>query len=149
MLTENSIVPDFSLRGIDEKGKEKVISLSDFKGKNIVIYFYPKDNTPGCTKEACSFRDKISSRDDTAVIGISKNSIESHLNFRKKYHLNFPILSDSEKEIALMFGAAEAGKSSISRQTFLLDKKGVLVKEWRKVKVANHSDEVYKAIEKL
>jgi peroxiredoxin Q/BCP len=139
-------VPDFTLR--NEDGKE--ISLSDFKGKYIVVYFYPKDNTPGCTVEAESFRDNMKDFDklNTAVIGISKDSVKSHLNFHNKLNLNFNILSDPDASVHKMFDVIKKkkmfGKESLGtvRSTFVLDKDGVLIKEFRNIKVKDHVKEV-------
>jgi peroxiredoxin Q/BCP len=139
-------VPDFTLR--NEDGKE--ISLSDFKGKYIVVYFYPKDNTPGCTVEAESFRDNMKDFDklNTAVIGISKDSVKSHLNFHNKLNLNFNILSDPDASVHKMFDVIKKkkmfGKESLGtvRSTFVLDKDGILIKEFRNIKVKDHVKEV-------
>lgn len=147
MLKVMEKVPNFTLEGIDLSGELREISLSEFLGKNVVLYFYPKDNTPGCTKEACGFRDLMPSRDDTIVIGVSKDSIKSHESFRNKYDLNFVMLSDKDREVATLFGSAQLEKSSVNRQTFLIDKEGVLVKEWRTVKVVDHMKKVFDYIE--
>lgn len=145
-VSVGSRVPDFTLK--NEDGKE--ISLSNFKGKYVVVYFYPKDNTPGCTVEAESFRDHLNEFDklDTAVIGISKDSVKSHLNFHNKLNLNFNILSDPEASVHKMFDVLKKkkmfGKESLGtvRSTFVLDKDGVLIKEFRNIKVKGHVKEV-------
>ena len=139
-------VPNFTLK--NEADKE--ISLSDFLGKYVVVYFYPKDNTPGCTLEAKSFRDNIQKFDElnTAVIGISKDSVKSHLNFHSELNLNFNILSDPDASVHKMFDVIKKkkmfGKESLGtvRSTFVLDKDGVLIKEFRNIKVKNHVQEV-------
>jgi peroxiredoxin Q/BCP len=139
-------VPNFTLK--NEADKE--ISLSDFLGKYVVAYFYPKDNTPGCTLEAESFRDNIQKFDElnTAVIGISKDSVKSHLNFHSELNLNFNILSDPDASVHKMFDVIKKkkmfGKESLGtvRSTFVLDKDGVLIKEFRNIKVKNHVQEV-------
>ncbi|MGC9384472.1 MAG: thioredoxin-dependent thiol peroxidase [Kosmotogaceae bacterium] len=139
-------VPDFTLKN----EAEKEISLSDFLGKYVVVYFYPKDNTPGCTLEAESFRDNMQKFDElnTAVIGISKDSVKSHMNFHNKLNLNFNILSDPDASLHKMFDVIKKkkmfGKESLGtvRSTFVLDKDGVLIKEFRNIKVKNHVEEV-------
>ena len=137
------------LAGLDAEGKEKEFSLSDFKGKRVVLYFYPKDNTSGCTQEACDFRDNVNRITNYAeVIGVSPDSIKSHKSFKEKQGLNFILLSDSEHKMAeefevwkekSMYGRKYMG---IERSTFVIDKDGNIEKEWRKVKVKGHVDEV-------
>lgn len=137
------------LSGIDESGIEKEYSISDFKGKRVVLYFYPKDNTSGCTQEACDFRDNLNRISaHTTLIGVSTDSIKSHLKFKEKQNLNFILLSDTEHKLAeefevwkekSMYGRKYMG---IERSTFVLDKNGNIEKEWRKVKVKGHVDEV-------
>jgi peroxiredoxin Q/BCP len=139
-------VPDFTLK--NEADKE--ISLSDFLGKYVVVYFYPKDNTPGCTLEAEGFRDNMGKFDElnTAVIGISKDSVTSHFNFHNKLNLNFNILSDPGASVHKMFNVIKKkkmfGQESLGtvRSTFVLDKDGILIKEYRNIKVKNHVQEV-------
>ena len=154
MIEKDSIVEDFILHGIDENGVEKEFSLYDFKGKNIVLYFYPKDNTSGCTQEACDFRDNMNRLTSKAVvIGVSPDSVASHKKFREKQSLNFPLLSDSEHKISEYFGAwgekSMYGRKyfGIIRSTFLIDKDMKVKALWRKVKVKGHVDEVLKAID--
>ncbi|QQR80520.1 MAG: thioredoxin-dependent thiol peroxidase [Deltaproteobacteria bacterium] len=123
--------PDFTLPS--DSGKN--IKLSDFEGKKVVLYFYPKDDTPGCTKQACGFRDLSAdfSKKKTVVLGISRDGLESHQKFRKKYDLNFPLLSDEDKKIHVLFGAwgkkMMYGKESIGviRTTAIIDESGILV----------------------
>jgi len=153
MISEGSKAPDFNLPGIDEDGAEKKFSLKDLKGKKVVLYFYPRDNSPGCTQEACDFRDNMAKlKKDALVLGVSPDSVESHRKFRDKFGLEFPLLSDADRAAANAYGAwgekTMYGKNSmgIIRSTFLIDEKGVLVKAWRKVKVAGHVDEVLGAI---
>lgn len=129
-------------------GKE--ISLDDFKGKNVVLYFYPKDSTPGCTTEACDFRDNHMNFEDseTIILGISKDSLKRHLNFIEKNSLPFLLLSDENGTTCEDYGVWQLKKMmgkeymGIVRSTFLIDKEGNLVKEWRGVKVAGHIEEV-------
>lgn len=140
---------NIKLQGIDSEGKEKEYSLSDFKGQKVILYFYPKDNTSGCTQEACNFRDSFNRLTSKAtVIGVSPDSVKSHINFKEKQSLNFILLSDPEHKLSEAFGAwgekSMYGKKymGIIRSTFYLDEKGATQKEWRKVKVNGHVDEV-------
>lgn len=140
---------NIKLSGIDEKGVEKEYCLSDFTGKKVILYFYPKDNTSGCTQEACDFRDNMNRLTKYAkVVGVSPDSIKSHIKFQEKQGLNFILLSDTEHTLAekmgvwiekSMYGRKYMG---IDRSTFILDEKGNIIKEWRKVKVKGHVDEV-------
>ena len=140
---------NIKLQGIDVKGIEKEYSLNDFKGQKVILYFYPKDNTSGCTQEACDFRDNINRLTSFAtVIGVSPDSIKSHLKFKEKQSLNFILLSDPEHKLAeafnvwvekSMYGRKYMG---IERSTFALDENLNIIKEWRKVKVKGHVDEV-------
>ncbi len=150
MLTEGSKAPEFTLP--DHAGNK--VSLSDFKGKSVLVYFYPKDNTPGCTKEACSLRDgyeQIQAK-NAVVIGISADSQKSHTNFKTKYNLPFYLLSDPDREVIKSFGAwgekSMYGKTyeGIMRYSFLVDKNGVVKKVWNKVNTAAHADEVLEAL---
>ena len=140
---------DIKLQSIDIDGIEKEYSLNDFKGQKVILYFYPKDNTSGCTQEACDFRDNINRLTSFAtVIGVSPDSIKSHLKFKEKQSLNFILLSDPEHKLAeafnvwvekSMYGRKYMG---IERSTFVLDENLNIIKEWRKVKVKGHVDEV-------
>ena len=153
MIEKDNVIENFTLTGIDENGIEKIFSIYDFKGKDIILYFYPKDNTSGCTQEACDFRDNMNRLTSKAVVvGVSPDSIESHKKFREKQSLNFPLLSDSEHKIAEYFGAwgekSMYGKKyfGIIRSTFLIDKDMKVKELWRKVKVRGHVDEVLKVL---
>ena len=138
--------PEFTLPSSD--GEE--ISLKDFRGKKIVLYFYPKDDTPGCTKEACSFRDNLArvKRKGAVVFGISADSKKSHQKFIEKYDLSFPLLSDEKKEVVNAYGVwkekAFMGRKymGIERTTFIIDKEGKIVHIFSKVKVDGHVEEV-------
>ena len=140
---------NIELQGLDTDGNEKTYQLSNFKGEQLILYFYPKDNTSGCTQEACDFRDNINRLTNYAtVIGVRPDSIKSHKSFKEKQSLHFILLSDTEHALAealkvwkekSMYGRKYMG---IERSTFILDKSGVIVKEWRKVKVKGHVDEV-------
>jgi len=148
----NDKINDFTLQGIDNEGNEKEFSFSQFKDDTVILYFYPKDNTPGCTIEACDFRDNFNRLTGTAVvIGVSPDDIKSHKKFQKDHGLNFIILSDPEHKLAETFGAWQEksmyGKKymGINRSTFLI-KNGALVKKWSDVKVKGHVDEVLDSI---
>ena len=145
--------PNFSCSADDNT----ILSLADFKGKNLVIYFYPKDDTPGCTIESQEFtKNYIKFKElNCEIIGVSKDSIESHCRFRDKFSLTFPLLADTEGEMCKaydvlgeksMFGKKYIG---IIRSTFLLDTNGVLKKIWRDVSVTGHAQEVLDAVKQL
>lgn len=129
-----------------------MIRLSKFKGKShVVLYFYPKDNTPGCTKEACSFRDNMARLTPygISVLGVSTDSVTSHQRFRDKFNLNFPLISDKSTKIARTYGVLPQGKKTAQRTTFLIDKEGKIRFIWPRVKVAGHVDEVLEKIQEL
>lgn len=150
MLTEGANALDFTLKNVD--GEE--IALSNFKGKKVVLYFYPKDDTPGCTKQACSFRDWYDDILDkgAVVIGVSPDNNESHVKFKEKFNLPFFLLSDNEHEVAQMYGAWGEknvyGKKSIGmlRTTFIIDEEGKIIKVFKKVDTKNHGEDVLKYI---
>jgi peroxiredoxin Q/BCP len=147
-LAIGDAAPDFSL--VDEKGLP--VSLKDFLGKKIVVlYFYPKDFTSGCTTEACSFRDnyKIYQDKGAVVIGISLDSVESHSKFSEKYNLPFDILSDKNKEVAKAYGVLGIAGLAAKRVTFIIDKNGKIARIFPKVDVKQHSEVVLKALEEL
>jgi len=128
------------------------LGLKDFVGKkNVVLYFYPKDDTPGCTKEACSFRDNLQSvrKLGAEVIGVSLDTVESHKKFASKYSLPFPLISDKEKRIAEAYGVLKDTGTSASRVTFIIDKTGKVAKIFPKVDVTLHTDEVVEALKAL
>lgn len=146
-------VPDFKLPATGDQ----TIKLSDLKGKNVVLYFYPKDSTPGCTLEGQDFRDnirKFSSR-KTVILGVSRDSIKSHENFKSKQKFPFDLLSDTDEKLCKLFDVIKEknmyGKKvmGIERSTFLIDSNGKLQKEWRKVKVKGHVEEVLEAVKTL
>lgn len=130
------------------------LSLKDFKGKKLVLYFYPKDDTPGCTKEACSFTENLSAFNklDVAVVGVSKDSVGKHQKFKTKYGLKFPLLSDEDGQICEDYGVwvekSMYGKKymGIERTTFLIDESGKIQHIWNKVKVDGHVEDVMNAI---
>jgi peroxiredoxin Q/BCP len=144
---EGTPAPDFSLPGSDEKTH----SLTDYRGKRIVLYFYPRDNTPGCTKEACGFRDLHPefSALNTVILGVSKDSIASHRKFIEKLSLPFILLSDPETETMQRYGAWGEkklyGKTTVGtiRSTVIIDESGTIIKHWRRVpKAADHPQKV-------
>ncbi len=145
--------PDFTLLS-DTGGK---ISLKDFRGKKVVLYFYPKDDTPGCTKEACSFRDNINQilEREAVVLGVSADSIESHKKFKEKYNLNFPLLSDEKHKVIEKYGVWKErnlyGKKFMGteRTTFIIDENGRIAHIFRKVKVDGHTEEVLRKLDEL
>jgi peroxiredoxin Q/BCP len=146
-------VPDFSLPATG--GEE--ISLSGLKGKKVIVYFYPKDDTPGCTTEGCGFRDQIGAfrKAGAVVLGVSRDSLASHEKFKAKYEFPFDLLSDGDETLCKLFDVIREknmyGKKvmGVERSTFLIDGKGVLRQEWRKVKVDGHVDAVLEAIKAL
>jgi thioredoxin-dependent peroxiredoxin len=150
MLKIGDAAPDFSL--INDDGRE--ISLIDFRGKKVILYFYPKDDTPGCTKEACDFRDNIETfkSKNAVVIGISKDSIKSHQKFKSKYNLPFTLLSDENSDVLKKYGVWKEksmfGKKymGIERTTFLIDENGKIENIYPKVKVDGHITEILNEI---
>ncbi|CAB1276683.1 peroxiredoxin [Candidatus Nitrosacidococcus tergens] len=144
-ITVGFEVPDFEILSTSNNS----FKLSQFKGQNIVLYFYPKDDTPGCTREGQDFRDLSEEfkRTNTLIFGISKDSIQSHEIFKTQQHFPFDLLSDENESICQLFNVIKSknyGKDAkgIERSTFLIDKNGVLYKEWRQVKVEGHAMEV-------
>ncbi len=142
--------PDFALPADDGT----TVALKDLRGRMVVVYFYPKDDTPGCTREACAFRDrkKELTRAGVVVLGVSADDVRSHAKFRDKYGLNFPLLADVDHRTAEAFGAWQEkslyGRKfwGIQRSTFLIDAEGVVRRVWRKVNVDGHDDEVLAAV---
>ncbi|MGZ4161853.1 MAG: thioredoxin-dependent thiol peroxidase [Neobacillus sp.] len=137
--------PDFTL----EANNNETVTLSSFKGKNVVLYFYPKDMTPGCTTEACDFRDQIEQFNEVnaVIVGISPDPVDRHKKFIGKYGLPFLLLADTDNKVAEAYGVWKLKKNfgkeymGIERSTFIIDKEGKLVKEWRKVQVNGHVEE--------
>ena len=146
-------VPDFTAL----MDNEEIFKLSENKGKNLVIYFYPKDNTPGCTKEGEDFRDNynVLKKLNTEVIGVSKDSLSSHQKFINKFNFPFNLISDEDEKVCNLFDVIKEknmyGRKymGIERSTFLIDQEGKLVKAWRKVKVTGHAEEVLGAVRDL
>lgn len=150
MLKEGQKAPAFSL--VDDSGEK--VSLADLKGKKIVLYFYPKDMTPGCTTQACDFQASLSDykKKKAVVLGISKDSVERHQTFKKKYSLNFPLLADVDGKACESYGVWKEkslyGRKfmGIERTTFIIDSKGKIAKIFPKVKVKGHIDAVLAAL---
>lgn len=150
MLKIGDKAPDFKLTSDDNK----VYSLKDFKGKKLVLYFYPKDMTSGCTAEACDFRDniKLFGKKDTVILGVSKDNVESHKKFKSKYNLPFTLLSDENLDMLKdyevwkeksMYGRKYMG---VERTTYIIDEKGIIKEIFNKVKVKGHIEEILKTL---
>jgi len=152
-VEEGEKAPDFTLAD-DQGAKTK---LSDCRGTPVVLYFYPRDDTPGCTKEACAFRDRKAeiAKAGVKIFGISPDSVESHAQFRDKFSLNFPLLADVGHKVAERYGAWREknmyGKKTmgIQRSTFLIDREGRVAKAWKSVQVDGHDEKVLEAIAAL
>jgi thioredoxin-dependent peroxiredoxin len=137
------------IEGIDQNGNE--VRLTNFAGKKVIVYFYPKDNTPGCTAEACNLRDNFDSllKKGFAIIGVSPDSVKSHKSFAGKYSLPFPLISDSSKKIVNDYGAWGEKKmygksySGVIRTTFIIDEKGIIEKIITKVNTAGHTEQIF------
>jgi thioredoxin-dependent peroxiredoxin len=153
MLKEGDKAPAFKLPSVE--GGD--VSLKDFAGKTVVLYFYPKDDTPGCTREACAFRDSQAAlkKAGAVVLGVSPDSVASHEKFRSKYTLNFPLLADADKAVAKKYGAfgekVMYGKkvTGMIRSTFVIDGAGVVRKVFPRVRVDGHSEKVLEAVSSL
>jgi peroxiredoxin Q/BCP len=153
MIQENNKAPNFDLENI--KGKK--IKLSDFLGKSVVLYFYPKDDTPGCTTEACNFRDNYTEyqKQGIEIVGVSPDDVGSHVKFTSKYSLPFLLLADPDHKVCELYGVWGKKKNfgkeyfGVMRTTFLINKEGKIIKVFEGVKPANHSDEVIAAFNEL
>ena len=149
-LAKGDLAPDFELA--DQDGNPHC--LSDYAGQTVVLYFYPRDDTPGCTKQACSFRDEMDeiAAEGAVVLGVSTDSAESHQQFITKHELNFPLLVDSDATVATRYGAwgekTLYGRKSIgmTRATFVIGPDGVLTKVWKRAKAADHGQAVLTAL---
>jgi peroxiredoxin Q/BCP len=158
-IQEQQAAPDFTLPalGDDDVVKNGQVHLADLKERTVVLYFYPKDDTPGCTKEACSFRDAnhLMQRRGIVVLGVSTDDIESHQKFADKYGLSFPLLSDTDAKVSQLYGVYKEknmyGKKfmGVNRETFLIDKDGIVRKTWHKVNPEDHANEVLEQVEAL
>ena len=153
MIEINCAVPDFTLMGSDNQEHK----LSQYRGKKVILYFYPRDNTPGCSTEACNFRDSndVFINKNAIIIGMSRDSLKSHTKFIEKFNLPFILLSDEKEEVCNLFNVIKEknmyGKKvfGIERSTFIINEEGILVKEYRKVKVKDHVSTVLKDLELL
>jgi thioredoxin-dependent peroxiredoxin len=158
-VKEQQPAPDFTLPAIGSADvvKNGQVHLADLKGHTVVLYFYPKDDTPGCTKEACSFRDanREMQKRGAVVLGVSTDSVASHQKFAEKYGLSYPLLSDTDATVSQLYGVYGEknmyGKKylGVNRETFLIDKDGIVRKVWHKVKPEEHANEVLETIESL
>jgi thioredoxin-dependent peroxiredoxin len=158
-IKEQQPAPDFTLPAIgsDNVVKNGQVQLSALRGHTVVLYFYPKDDTPGCTAEACSFRDanREMQKRGVVVLGVSADDIPSHQKFADKYGLPFPLLADTDTTVSQLYGVWKeknyAGKTymGVNRETFLIDKDGIVRKVWPKVKAAEHANEVLEEVEAL
>ena len=152
-ISSNQLSPDFTL--LDENETQQ--TLSDYRGKPVVLYFYPKDDTPGCTKEACGFRDDYSAYEETGVVilGISPDTPKSHLKFKNKYELPFTLLADIDHKVCDLYEVWGRKKfmgreyDGVFRTTFLIDPQGNITNVFENVKPANHSDEILAALAKI
>lgn len=152
-ITVGDKVPPLSFETTDNK----ITSFEDYKGQNLVLYFYPKDNTPGCTLESKDFRDLVNefSKVNTKIIGVSRDSLGSHEKFCSKFSLPFPLISDKDEKVCKIFNVIIEKNMfarlvfGIERSTFLIDAKGIVRQIWRKVKVKGHAKEVLEAAKKL
>lgn len=150
MVEVGKKAPPFTLKASD--GNE--VSLSDFKGKTVVLYFYPKDNTPGCTKEACSFRDNLArvKKKGAVVLGVSADTVKSHKKFTDDHDLNFPLLSDEDRSVLNAYGVWKnktmMGKSfmGVVRTTFIINPDGIITHIFSNVKVDGHVEEILKVL---
>ncbi|NPA57720.1 MAG: peroxiredoxin [Aquificae bacterium] len=158
MVKEGDKAPDFCLKGLTPDGTEKEVCLKDLlkEGRYVILYFYPKDNTPGCTTEACDFKDNLNVLKDRAVVvGVSPDSINSHKKFREKYDLNFYLLSDTDKKVMEQYDAFGEKKmygkttKGVIRSTYIISPDGTIVKKWRNVKAKGHVAKVVEQMEKL
>ena len=151
-LKEGDVAPEFSVNAGSGK-----ISLADYLGKNVILYFYPRDDTPGCTKEACAFRDnsKKFTKADTVIVGVSPDKSAAQASFKTKYDLPFTLLADADHAVAEAWGVWKEksmyGRKymGVERTTFLIDKKGKVLRIFPKVKIEGHADEVLKAVAAL
>jgi thioredoxin-dependent peroxiredoxin len=159
VIQEQQPAPDFTLPAVGNENvvKNGQVHLQELKGQPVVLYFYPKDDTPGCTKEACSFRDANHEvqKHGVVVLGVSTDSVASHQKFAEKYGLPFPLLSDTDAHVAQLYDVYKEknmyGKTSMGvvRSTFLIDKDGIVRRIWHKVKPEDHANEVLQTIEDL
>ncbi len=152
-VTLNKKIPDFTAAATNDT----TVNMTSFQGSKVILYFYPRDNTPGCTQESEDFRDNFKQfvKEEAIIFGISRDSIKSHEKFKEKLNLPFELISDQDETLCDLFGVRKDKKMngkkvrSTERSTFLIDKNGTLVQEWRKVKVPEHVNEVLAAVKAL
>lgn len=159
VIKEQEPAPDFTLPavGSDDVVKNGQVHLADMRGKTVVLYFYPRDDTPGCTKEACSFRDanREMQKRGIVVLGVSADDVASHRKFAAKYGLSFPLLADTETSVSQLYGVWKEknfyGKkfTGVNRETFLIDQDGIVRKAWHKVNAEAHAEQVLEAVDAL
>ena len=150
MITVGEMAPEFTLEG--SNGEQ--VRLADFRGKNVILYFYPEDDTPGCTKEACNFRDDYSDYEKAgvAILGVSPDTVASHVKFKQKFQLPFPLLADEGHKVCDLYGVWGPKKfvgkeyAGVLRTTFLIDGDGNILKVFENVRPAEHSTEVLSAL---
>ncbi len=155
MLKEGDVAPDFCLEGIDEEGKEGKFCLRDMLSSPLILYFYPKDDTPGCTQEACDFRDNLNSLRSKGyrVVGVSPDSLQSHKKFKEKYGLNFILLSDPQKAVLRAYGAYGKKKmygketEGVIRSTFVISQDGRILKAFYNVKAKGHVESLLRGLD--
>ncbi|MGH8559022.1 MAG: peroxiredoxin [Methylococcales bacterium] len=153
MISVGNPVPDFEAASTGGK----TVKLRDLRGKNLVLYFYPKDQTPGCTQESCDFRDRLAEFEalNTVILGVSRDSLRSHDNFRAKQCLPFDLLSDPDETLCKLFDVIKMKKLygkqvlGLERSTFLIDREGKLAWEWRKISVNEHIPEVLEKVRQI
>ncbi len=158
-IQEQQPAPDFTLPAVggDDVVKNGQVHLAELKGHTVVLYFYPKDDTPGCTKEACNFRDAnhLMQKRGIVVLGVSADDVRSHQKFANKYGLSFPLLADTDTTVSQLYGVYGEknmlGKKymGVKRETFLIDKDGIVRKIWHKVKPEEHAAEVLETVDAL
>lgn len=144
MIDEGTQAPDFELTADDGS----IVRLSDFRGKPVVLYFYPRSDTPGCTKQACGIRDAFDRFEErgAVVLGVSSDRVESQACFREKYDLPFTLLADPQGTAGAAYGVVRAGKDSFERSTFLIDSEGTIARVMRRVDAERHADQVLEAL---
>jgi len=156
-LNPGDSAPDIELPVYSQDNPEGTLKLSDLEGKWVILYFYPKDSTPGCTTESCEFRDALPdfSGADATIIGVSRDSIKSHANFTEKQALNFPLISDADELLCKAFDVMQLKKNygkeymGVERSTFIINPEGDVAYAWRQVKVAGHVEEVLNTLKEL
>jgi len=156
-LNPGDAAPDIELPAYSAEAPEGTLKLSDYAGKWVILYFYPKDSTPGCTTESCDFRDALPdfSAADAAIIGVSRDSVKSHANFTAKQSLNFPLISDKDEALCKAFDVLQLKKNygreymGVERSTFIINPEGDVAYAWRGVKVKGHAEEVLATLKEL